>query len=139
MSKLIEVAVYNTKSYDQEYLEKAAETDQVHWRFHEFRLSNETALAAKGAQAVCVFVNDKANRECLEVLASQAVMLITLRCAGFNNVNMETARKFGLRVVRVPAYSPYSVAEHTVGLLLTLNRKIQRAYNRLPVSQRKTF
>ena len=128
---VIQVAVYNTKSYDQEYLEKAAGTEQVQWRFHEFRLSTETALAAKGSQAICIFVNDEANRGCLKVLAAQGVRLIALRCAGSNNVDLDAARELGLIVVRVPAYSPYSVAEHTVGLLLTLNRKIHRAYNRV--------
>ncbi len=130
-SNLIEVAVYNTKSYDQEYLERAEGAEHVQWRFHEFRLSAETALAAKCAQAVCIFVSDEANRECLEILAAQGVKLISLRCAGFNNLDLGAAHELGLSVVRVPAYSPYSVAEHTVGLLLTLNRKIHRAYNRV--------
>jgi D-lactate dehydrogenase len=128
---LITAAVYNTKSYDLEYLEKAAGAEQVNWRFHEFRLSTETASAAHGAQAVCIFVNDEADRKCLEILATLGVKLIALRCAGFNNVDLAAAHELGLIVVRVPAYSPYSVAEHTIGLLLTLNRKIHRAYNRV--------
>jgi len=92
---------------------------EVQWRFHEFRRT-ETALVAKGARAVCIFVNDEANRGCLEVLAAQGARLIALPFAGFNNVDLVAAREQGLIVVRVPAYSPYSVAEHTVGLLLTL-------------------
>ena len=128
---MIEVAVYDAKSYDRDYLLHAASTNSIAWRFHEFRLSSETALAAKGAQAVCIFVNDQADQNCLELLASIGVKLIVLRCAGHNNLDLESARTLGLGVVRVPAYSPHAVAEHPVGLLLTLNRKIHRAYNRV--------
>ena len=80
---------------------------------------------------MCIFVNDHADRDCLEALASLDVKLIALRCAGHNNVDLAAAREIGLAVVRVPAYSPHAVAEHAVGLLLTLNRKIHRAYNRV--------
>ena len=128
---MIETAVYDTKPYDREYLARAALAERIAWRFHDFRLSAETAPAAKGAQAVCIFVNDHADRACLEVLAALDVKLIALRCAGYNNVDLAAARALGLAVVRVPAYSPHAVAEHAVGLLLTLNRKIHRAYNRV--------
>jgi len=128
---VIETAVYDTKPYDREYLVKAVGAEGIAWRFHDFRLSAETAAAAKGAQAVCVFVNDHADRACLEELAAHGVKLLALRCAGHNNVDLTAARELGLAVVRVPAYSPYAVAEHTVGLLLSLNRKIHRAYNRV--------
>ena len=128
---MIETAVYDTKPYDREYLGKAAGAERIEWRFHEFRLSAETASSAKGSQAVCIFVNDHADRECLKTLASLGVKLIALRCAGFNNIDLAAAQEFGLAAVRVPAYSPHAVAEHTVGLLLTLNRKIHRAYNRV--------
>ena len=128
---MIETAVYDTKPYDREYLVKAVGAEGIAWRFHEFRLSAETASAAKGAQAVCVFVNDHADLACLEELAAHGVKLLALRCAGHNNVDLAAAREFGIAVVRVPAYSPHAVAEHTVGLLLTLNRKIHRAYNRV--------
>jgi len=128
---MIETAVFDTKPYDREYLAQAAGAERVVWRFHEFRLSAETASAAKGAQAVCVFVNDLADRACLEMLAALGVKLIALRCAGHNNVDVAAARALGLAVVRVPAYSPHAVAEHTIGLLLTLNRKIHRAFNRV--------
>ncbi len=128
---MIEVAVFDAKSYDREYLPQAAGADQIAWRFNEFRLSAKTALTAKGAAAVCIFVNDQVDRECLEALAEAGVKLIALRCAGFNNVDLETAAALGIKIVRVPAYSPHAVAEHTVGLLLTLNRKIHRAYNRV--------
>jgi len=128
---MIETAVYDTKPYDREYLARAASAERIAWRFHEFRLSAETAHAAKGAQAVCIFVNDQADRACFETLSGLDVKLIVLRCAGHNNLDLVAAREFGLNVVRVPAYSPHAVAEHTIGLLLTLNRKIHRAYNRV--------
>lgn len=128
---MIETAVYDTKPYDREYLSCAGCAERIAWRFHEFRLSAETAPAAKGAQAVCIFVNDHADRACLEALAALDVKLIALRCAGHNNVDLDAARALGLAVVRVPAYSPHAVAEHAIGLLLTLNRKIHRAYNRV--------
>lgn len=128
---MIETAVFDAKPYDREYLAQAAGADRINWRFHEFRLSTETAAAAQGAQAVCLFVNDQADRACLELLAALGVKLVALRCAGYNNVDLAAARALGLNVVRVPAYSPHAVAEHALGLLLTLNRKIHRAYNRV--------
>lgn len=128
---MIEAAVFDTKSYDREYLAQAAGAERIAWKFHDFRLSAETAPAARGAQAVCLFVNDKGDRACLEVLARLGVKLIALRCAGYNNVDEMAARELGLAVVRVPAYSPHAVAEHAVALLLTLNRKIHRAFNRV--------
>ena len=128
---MIEVAVYYTKAYDREYLSKAAGADRVSWRFHEFSLSAETASAAKGSQAVCLFANDHADRACLEIFAGLGVKLIALRSAGYNNIDLDAARALGLAVVRVPAYSPHAIAEHAVALLLTLNRKIHRAFNRV--------
>jgi len=128
---MIETAVFDTKPYDREYLGKAPGVERIAWRFHEFRLNTETASLAKGSQVVCIFVNDQADRECSKILASLGVKLIALRCAGFNNIDLAAAQELGLAVVRVPAYSPHAVAEHTVGLLLTLNRKIHRAYNRV--------
>ncbi len=128
---MIEVAVFDAKPYDRQYLSRAASQCGVTWRFHEFRLSSETAPAAQGAHAVCVFVNDKLDRTCLQALASINVRLVALRCAGYNNVDVNAAKELGMTVVRVPAYSPHAVAEHAVGLLLALNRKIHRAYNRV--------
>ncbi|MEZ5405879.1 MAG: 2-hydroxyacid dehydrogenase [Verrucomicrobiia bacterium] len=126
---MIPVAFYDTKPYDQLYF--SSENKTVAWHFHEFRLEPNTISTAQGVEAVCLFVNDVANHECLEKLATFGVKLIALRCAGYNNVDLETARALGLSVVRVPAYSPHAVAEHAVALLLTLNRKIHRAYNRV--------
>ena len=100
---MIEIAVYDTKPYDREYLAQTPGAERVAWRFHEFRLSAETAPAAKGAQAVCIFVNAQADRPCLEILAALGVKLIALRCAGYNNVDVPAARALGLAVV-IPAF-----------------------------------
>ncbi len=128
---MIDVTVFDTKPYDRQYLTQSDSAGQVRWQFVESRLSSKTAALAKNASAICIFVNDCADRECLKILASLDIRLITLRCAGFNNIDLEAAKELGMVVTRVPAYSPYAVAEHTVGLLLTLNRKIHRAYNRV--------
>lgn len=125
------VAFYDTKPYDRHYFDRAAGAERLRRHYHEFRLTRETVGSVQGAVAVCVFVNDRLDPACLEFLHAAGVRLVALRCAGFNNVDLATARRLGISVVRVPAYSPHAVAEHTVGLLLTLNRKIHRAYNRV--------
>lgn len=128
------VAVYDTRSYDRAHLDAAARAHPeaaIQWRFHDFRLSTETAGSLDGAGAVCVFVNDRIDARCIELMAAAGVKHIALRCAGFNNVDLPAAHAAGLRVTRVPAYSPHAVAEHSVALLMTLNRKIHRAYNRV--------
>lgn len=127
----ITVAFYDTKPYDREYFERAADGTGIMLRHHDFRLTAGTASTAEGAQAVCVFVNDRLDRDCLAKLGGLGVELVALRCAGFNNVDLTAAGELGLHVVRVPAYSPHAVAEHTVALLLSLNRKIHRAFNRV--------
>jgi D-lactate dehydrogenase len=129
----MKIAVFSAKSYDRQFLQAANSDNQHHHDlvFFEPRLNKETAILAAGFSAVCIFVNDQADAATLQVLSSSGVRLVTLRCAGFNNVDLEAAAKFGITVVRVPAYSPYAVAEHTVGLILSLNRKIHRAYNRI--------
>ena len=128
---MITTAVFDTKPYDREALQHASANRGIEWHFLEFRLTHDTAHAAKNAQAVCVFVNDQLDRPCLELLARQGVELVALRCAGFNNVDVDSAKELKLTVTRVPAYSPHAVAEHAVALLLTLNRKIHRAFNRV--------
>lgn len=128
---MISVAFYDAKPYDRQYFDNASGADRVSRLYHEFRLTSETAGSARGADAVCIFVNDRVDRGCLEVLREAGIRLIALRCAGFNNVDLTAARELGFAVVRVPAYSPHAVAEHAVGLLLTLNRKIHRAFNRV--------
>jgi len=127
----MKTAFYDTKPYDRDNFSHAEGAGDIEWQFHEFRLSSETAATAQGAQAVCVFVNDRLDRPCLEALASLGIKLVVLRCAGFNNVDLAAAKALGIAVTRVPAYSPHAVAEHAVALLLTLNRKIHRAFNRV--------
>lgn len=127
----MKVAVFSTKSYDKQFLE-AANADYSHeLLFFEPRLTADTAILASEIPAVCAFVNDQLDEKTLKVLAKQETRLIALRAAGYNNVDLKAATKLGLTIVRVPAYSPYAVAEHTIGLILTLNRKIHRAYNRV--------
>src|SRR5215831_11966036 len=128
---MITAAVFDTKPYDREALEQASRDRHIEWRFLEFRLTQDTAPAAANARAVCVFVNDQVNRACLELLASQGVELVALRATGFNNIDVQSAKELKLTVTRVPVYSPYAVAEHAVALLLTLNRKVHRAFNRV--------
>lgn len=125
------IAFYDTKSYDRDSFGRSAGAARLEWDFHEFRLSSATAGTASGAEVVCVFVNDRLDRDCLETLSASGVKLVVLRCAGFNNVDLGAASELGLAVARVPAYSPHAVAEHAVALLLTLNRKIHRAYTRV--------
>ncbi len=125
------IAFYDAKPYDREYFGNAAAGTEVLLQYHEFRLTEETASSAEGADVVCGFVNDRLDRACLTKLAELGVKLVALRCAGFNNVDRVAAAELGITVVRVPAYSPYAVAEHSVALLLALNRKIHRAYNRV--------
>jgi len=123
-------ALYDAKPYDRYYFERSPGQDKTGWRFHEFRLDAQTASTVQGARAVCVFVNDRIDESCLKLLGELGVKLVALRCAGYNNVDLAAAKSLDIAVVRVPAYSPHAVAEHAVGLLLTLNRKIHRAYNR---------
>lgn len=123
--------VYDAKPYDRDHLGALAREQGLDLHFLDFRLSAETAPTARGADAVCVFVNDAVDRPCLEILKRQGVRLVALRCTGFNNVDVAAARELALPVTRVQVYSPYAVAEHAVSLLLTLNRRIHRAYNRV--------
>ncbi len=127
----MKIAFYDTKPYDRTFFTKAVEGCGLEIVWHDFRLAAANAASAEGCAAVCVFVNDTVDRACLEALADRGLKLVALRCAGYNNVDLDAAKEFGFTIVRVPAYSPYAVAEHAVALLLTLNRKIHRAYNRV--------
>jgi D-lactate dehydrogenase len=127
----VRTAFYDTKAYDREYVELVPEAAQLTCTFHPFRLTTETVASADGAQAVCVFVNDLLDAPCLKQLSERGVQLVALRSVGFNNIDIGAAKSLGMTVTRVPAYSPYAVAEHTVALLLALNRKIHHAYNRV--------
>jgi len=125
------IGVFSTKRYDRDSLTAANQSAGHELEFLEARLTAETASIAARYPAVCVFVNDRVDAAVLETLAAGATRLIALRCAGFNNVDLEGARRLGIAVARVPAYSPYAVAEHTVALILTLERKVHRAINRV--------
>jgi D-lactate dehydrogenase len=127
----MKIAVFSTKSYDREFLLKAREGSDQEFTFLEPRLNEATAALAHNHDAVCIFVNDVADAAVVQKLKSLGVRLIVLRCAGFNNVDLEAAAAAKIAVVRVPEYSPFSVAEHTVGLMLALNRRLYRAYNRV--------
>lgn len=126
----MKIAVFSAKSYDREFLTAANVHAGHELRFIEARLNMESAVLAKGHEAVCIFVNDVADAAVLKTLAEAGTRLIALRCTGFNNVDLQAAADLGMKVVRVVTYSPYSVAEHAVALLQSANRKIHRAYNR---------
>lgn len=125
------VTVFNTHSFERSYLESANQAHKHELEFLEFGLNQGTARIAKGSKAVCLFANDNGSRAVLTQLCEVGVILIALRSAGFNHVDIQAAQELGLTVLRVPGYSPYAVAEHTIGLILSLNRKIHRAYNRV--------
>jgi D-lactate dehydrogenase len=125
------IAVFSTKSYDQEYFEKYAQNNEYNFSFFETPLNKDTANLTIGFDIVCVFVNDNVDLSTIEILSKNEVKLIALRCAGFNNIDIEAAKANNIKVVRVPAYSPEAVAEHAVALILTLNRKTHKAYNRV--------
>jgi D-lactate dehydrogenase len=127
----MKVSFFSSKSYDRKSFETENEKYGHALIHYEPHLDRKTAPLAKGTPAVCVFVNDELDDRTLEILSEGGTSIIALRCAGFNNVDLVAARKLGFSVVRVPAYSPYAVAEHAVALMLTLNRKTHRAYNRI--------
>jgi D-lactate dehydrogenase len=125
----MKIAVFSTCVYDQEFLTRFNTEHEL--SFFEEALTNNNVVLAKGFDALCLFVNDKADKEIISELKSYGVNLILLRCAGFNNVDVEAAAEAGIKVLRVPAYSPEAVAEHAMAMILTLNRKTHKAYNRI--------
>lgn len=125
------VAVYSTKRYDAEHLDAANGGHDHVMVYLEPRLSPATASLAAGCDAVCAFVNDDLRAPVLEVLSECGIRLVALRSAGYNHVDVAAADRLGITVARVPGYSPHAVAEHCVGLILALNRRIHRAYNRV--------
>lgn len=126
---MITVACFDAKPYDEISLGAASEGSDITFRYFTNRLCSDTVRLAEGADAICVFVNDTLDRAVIDALVKQGVGLAALRCAGYNNVDFEAAHG-RLHITRVPAYSPHAVAEHTVALLLTLNRKTHKAYFR---------
>jgi D-lactate dehydrogenase len=125
------VAIFSTKSYDRQFLTAANQAFGHELVFFEPCLTAETAPLAKGFPVACAFINDRLDAAALQVLAGSGTKLIALRSAGFNNVDLKVAAELGIKVVRVPAYSPYAVAEHAVGLVLMLDRKLYKSYNRV--------
>ena len=126
---MVKILFYDTKEYDKELFEEYNKTYGFEIKYLETKLNHETAPLAAGYDAVCIFVNDVADKETLEILKNCGVKLVVLRCAGFNNVDVKNCPE-GIRVVRVPGYSPYAVAEHAVALLLNVDRKIYKSYQR---------
>jgi D-lactate dehydrogenase len=127
----MQIVVYSARSYDRRFFEEANADGRHALNFLEARLDVPTTAAASGAQAVCAFVNDRLDASVLRQLHALGVRLVLLRSAGFNHVDLAAAADLGLAVARVPEYSPHAVAEHTVALILTLNRKIHRAHARV--------
>ena len=127
----MKVAVFSTKSYDREYFEKWNLDHHQHLTYFEAPLNEDTTNLSIGFDAVCIFVNDHANRRVMEKISQNGVRMVALRCAGFNNMDLVAAKEKEIKVVRVPAYSPEAVAEYALALILTLNRKTHKAYNRI--------
>ena len=127
----MKVTFFSTKPYDKEFFDKVNEDFNFELDYFETHLGPHILNVIDHSDAVCAFVNDTLNAEVLESLSKKGVKYIALRCAGFNNVDLEAAKRLGMRVCRVPAYSPEAVAEHAMAMILTLNRKTHKAYNRV--------
>lgn len=135
-TSVLHVAFFGTKDYDRLFFselskDKGEGTYNVDITYFNSRLTNETVHLAEGYEAICIFVNDDASRNVIEALSKGGVKLILLRCAGFNNVDLDACKEYGITVLRVPAYSPYAVAEHAMSIIQTANRRINRAYNKV--------
>lgn len=125
----MKIAFFSAQSYDINSFEKYNQGNEL--KFFATQLNSNTVGLANGFEAVCAFVNDRLDKQVLTQLSTQGINCVLLRCAGFNNVDLETAKELGIDIYRVPAYSPNSVAEHAVALIQTLNRKTHKAYNRV--------
>jgi D-lactate dehydrogenase len=125
----MKIAFFSTQLYDKEYFTRFNSRHEL--VFFEAPLHEKTASLAAGCQVVCAFVNDSLNAAVIKLLAETGVQLVAMRCAGYNNVDLAAAQAHNIKVLRVPAYSPHAVAEHAVALILTLNRKTHKAYNRV--------
>jgi len=127
----MQIALFSAQPYDRAFFDRANDQGQHDIQYFDPSLNRDTQLLAEGFACICVFVNDKLDAETIAHLAERGLKLIALRCAGFNNVDLVAAQEHGIKVVRVPAYSPYAVAEHALALILTLNRKTHKAFNRV--------
>jgi D-lactate dehydrogenase len=126
----MKVAVFSAKKYDQDGFSQWADVS-LQFSYFDSRLNKTSVKLAAGCHAICAFVNDELDKEVLQQLSELGIEMVALRCAGFNNVDLPAAKALGIRIARVPAYSPEAVAEHTVGMMLCLNRKLHKAYNRV--------
>ncbi|BBF43188.1 D-lactate dehydrogenase [Lachnospiraceae bacterium KM106-2] len=129
MKGMKKISFYDAKPYDKFFFDQLNEDHKFEIVYHDSKLSQDTAILSKGCDAVCAFVNDKLDEKTLEILYENGIKIIAMRCAGYNNIDFKYAYE-KIHVVRVPAYSPYAVAEFAMGMLLVLNRKLHRAYNR---------
>jgi D-lactate dehydrogenase len=127
----VKISFFSTQPYDKQFFDRYNDSFGFKLEYFETQLNSQTVSLIRDTNAVCVFVNDRLDAAVIQQLAEKGVSIIALRCAGFNNVNLEAAKKCNIRVCRVPAYSPEAVAEHAVAMILTLNRKIHKAYNRV--------
>lgn len=126
---MVKIAFFDTKPYDKNWFDLYAEKFDISIKYYESKLTEDTAVMARGCKAVCAFVNDDIDKNVIDTLANNGIELIALRCAGYNNVDLKAAKN-KISLVRVPAYSPYAVAEHAFAMLLCLNRKLHKAYIR---------
>ncbi|MDD4083861.1 MAG: 2-hydroxyacid dehydrogenase [Sphaerochaetaceae bacterium] len=126
---MIKIAFFDTKPYDQQSFDSLLDSNEMKIKYFSYKLDEDNASVAKGYDVVCAFVNDNLQENVINILADEGIKIIAMRCAGYNNVDFKAAYK-KIHVVRVPAYSPYAVAEHAFTLLTTLNRKTHKAYNR---------
>jgi len=136
VSAPLKIAFFGTKDYDKTFFtpleeDKGPGTYNCDITYLESRLTKETASLARGYDAVCIFVNDDASKEVVDILAESGIRLILLRCAGFNNVDLVAAKEHGIKVARVPAYSPYAVAEHAMAIIQEANRRLHKASNKV--------
>ncbi len=126
---MINIAFFDTKPYDKIWFDKCSKMHDMKIKYYESKLTPDTAVMAKGSDAVCAFVNDTIDKEVIDTLYKEGIHFIAMRCAGYNNIDFNAA--YGkIHIARVPAYSPYAVAEHGIGMLLCLNRKLHKAYIR---------
>lgn len=127
----MKIAFFSTQSYDKIYFNEVNIQYGYELVYFDAQLNERSAVLAEGCDAVCIFVNDKADAATMEKLIQLGIRNMVLRCAGFNQVDLVAAKRLGMKILRVPAYSPEAVAEHAVALILTLNRKTHKAYNRV--------
>ncbi len=127
----MKITCFSTQPYDKEFFNRYNDSFGFELEYFEVQLNSQTVNLINNSVAVCIFVNDKVDEQLIMQLAEKGVKIIALRCAGFNNVDLAAAKQYNLKVCRVPAYSPEAVAEHAVAMILTLNRKTHKAYNRV--------